>query len=149
MQAARCLDPGMSLLVGTVDRHNVPACCRALALTSSDDLATVVVYLPIATSHETMQNLATTGRMAIAATNPIDHCSIQLKGTPGDARLAREDEAAFVRSRFEAFGDVLDSLGIPTRVTRNVVCWPAFAVSMRVEQVFDQTPGPKAGARVR
>jgi hypothetical protein len=149
MQIIRCLDPGMSLLVGTVNAQNRPACCRAVALASSDDVTTVTVYLPIATSHETIQNLATTRRMAIAATHPIDHCSIQLKGTPGDTRLAREDEAAFVKSRFEAFADILDSIGIPSRVTRNASCWPAFAVSVRVEQVFDQTPGPKAGARVR
>jgi hypothetical protein len=149
MQISRCLDPGMSLLVGTVNGQNVPACCRAAALASSDELATVTVYLPIATSHETIQNLATTGRMAIAATHPIDHCSIQLKGTPGDARLARDDEATFVKARFEAFAAILDTIGIPARVTRNAVCWPAFAITMRVEQIFDQTPGPKAGARIR
>jgi hypothetical protein len=149
MQITRCLDPGMSLLVGTVNAQNIPACCRAVALASSDDLATVTVYVPLATSHETIQNLATTHRMAIAATNPIDHWAIQLKGASAEARLAREDEAAFVKSRFEAFGDVLDGIGIPARVTRNASCWPAFAVSMRVDQIFDQTPGPKAGARVR
>jgi len=149
MQIRRCLDPGMSLLVGTVNAQNVPACCRAVALVSSDEIATVTVYLPVATSHETVRNFATTRRMAIAATHPVDHCSIQLKGTPGEARLAREDEAAFVRSHFEAFAGILDSLGVPSRVTLNASYWPAFAVTMRVEQVFNQTPGPKAGTRVR
>src|SRR3954470_16019072 len=149
MQVTRCLDPGMSLLVGTVNAQNVPACCRAVALASTDDLATVTVYLPIATSHETIRNFATTRRMAIAATHPIDHCSIQLKGTPGDARVASEEEAGFVRSHFAAFAEILDRLGVPSRITLNASSWPAFAVSMRVEQVFDQTPGPKAGTRVR
>jgi hypothetical protein len=149
MEIARCLDPGISLLVGTVNARNMPACCRAVALASTDNVATVTVYLPIATSHETLQNLATTRRLAIAATNPIDHHSIQLKGAATDTRLAREDEAAFVKSRFEAFADALDSIGIPSRITRNASCWPAFAVSVQVEQVFDQTPGPKAGIRVR
>jgi hypothetical protein len=145
----RCLDAGMSLLVATVNAENVPSCCRAIALASADDLATVTVYLPLATSHETVQNIATTRRLAIAATYPPDHFSIQLKGTAGDARLARDDEAPFVRSRLAAFADVLDTIGIPRRVTANAACWPAFAVDMRVEQVFDQTPGPNAGTRVR
>jgi hypothetical protein len=145
----RCLDAGMSLLVATVNAENVPSCCRAIALASADDLATVTVYLPLATSHETVQNIATTRRLAIAATYPPDNFSIQLKGTAGDARLARDEEAAFVRSRLNAFADVLDTTGIPRRVTANASCWPAFAVDMRVEQVFDQTPGPNAGTRVR
>jgi hypothetical protein len=139
----------MSLLVGTVNAQNIPLCCRAVALASRDDVANVTVYLPIATSHETLQNLATTRRMAVAATHPIDHCSIQLKGTASDARLARADEAAFVKSRFHAFAEILDTLGIPSRVTLNASCWPAFAVDLRVEQVFEQTPGPRAGTRVR
>lgn len=145
----RCLDAGMSLLVATVNAENVPSCCRAVALASADDLATVTVYLPLATSHETVQNIATTRRLAIGATYPHDNFSIQLKGTASDTRLARDDEAAFVRSRLNAFADVLDAIGIPRRVSANAACWPAFAVDMRVEQVFDQTPGPNAGTRLR
>jgi hypothetical protein len=139
----------MSLLVATVNTQNVPSCCRAIALTSNDDVKTVTVYLPIATSHETIQNLATTRRVAIAATNPIDHCSIQLKGTMSASRIARNDEAALVKASLGAFADVLDSIGIPAPMTRNASCWPAFAVEVQVEDVFDQTPGPKAGTRVR
>jgi hypothetical protein len=139
----------MSLLVATVDSQNIPSCCRAVALASADDLATVTVYLPLATSHETVHNIATTRRLAIAATYPIDNFSVQLKGTADDARLAREDEAPFVRSRLAAFADVLDTIGVPRRVTANASCWPAFAVEMRVEQVFEQTPGPNAGAQLR
>jgi hypothetical protein len=82
-------------------------------------------------------------------TNPIDHCSTQLKGVSLDARLARDDEATFVRARRDALADSLDAIGIPRRVTQNITCWPAFAVTLRVDEIFDQTPGPNAGARLR
>jgi len=145
----RCLEPGLSILVGTADASGRPSCCRAIAISSDDDLKTVTVYLPVATSHETIQNLATTSRMAIAATDPADHSATQIKGTTTDARLARDEEAAFVRGRLDAFAEKLDGFGVPRRLTRSLTHWPAFAVSMRVEQVFDQTPGPKAGSRLR
>ena len=80
---------------------------------------------------------------------PMDHCATQLKGMTIETRLAREDEASFVRGRLDAFADVLDSIGVPKGLTRAVAHWPAFAVSMRVEQVFEQTPGPNAGSRLR
>jgi hypothetical protein len=38
---------------------------------------------------------------------------------------------------------------VPRRLTRTVVHWPAFAVTIRVEEIYEQTPGPKAGTRLR
>lgn len=145
----RCLEPGLSVLVATVDAQGTPASCRAIAIASDDDLETVTVYLPVATCHEAIQNLAITKRLAVAATNPVDNSATQLKGTTLEARLAREDEAAFVNGRLEAFAEMLAHIGVPRRTTRSVAHWPAFAVQVRVEQIFDQTPGPKAGSRIR
>lgn len=145
----RCFDAGTSVLVATVDARNTPACVRAIALAAAGDLATATVYVPIATSQLTIQNLATTQRLSVAATHPVDHCSVQLKGTAGAVRLARPDEETWVRSRLDAFADVLHAIGIPRRLIRSVAHWPAFAIEMRVAEVFDQTPGPNAGSRLR
>jgi hypothetical protein len=145
----RCLEPGMSIVVSAVDAHGAPSCCRATALSSTDDLRTVTVYLPVATSHDTIENLALTRRLAIAAMFPLDHFATQIKGVLEETRLAGEEEAPFIRDRLEAFATVLDAAGIPKRLTRSLGHWPAFAVRIRVEQVFDQTPGPKAGARLQ
>jgi hypothetical protein len=144
-----CLEAGVSVFVGTIGASGTPACCRAIAVRSDDDLATALVYLPIATSRETLSNLATTCRVAVAVTRPVEHTSIQLKGQSLGARFARDDEEAFVRSRLDGLADVLDRLGVPRRVTRGFAHWPAFAIEMRIEHIFDQTPGPKAGARLR
>jgi hypothetical protein len=135
--------------MASVDSRNAPSLCRATALSSTDDAATITVYVPLATSHDVLRNIATTRRVAITSTNPLDHCSTQLKGVTIDARLARDDEAAFVRARRDAFADSLDAIGVPRRIGQNVNCWPAFAVTVRVDEVFDQTPGPNAGARLR
>jgi len=147
--ARRCLEPGLSVLIGTADPAGTPVSCRGIGIRSDDDLQTITVYVPIATSQETIQNLATTRRVAVGVTHPRDNFSAQFKGSTIEARLAREDEADFVRARLDAFADVLDPIGIPRRVTRSLVCWPAFAVTMRVDQTFDQTPGPRAGRALR
>src|ERR671939_269034 len=92
----RCLAAGTSILVGTVDSQGRPSCCRAVAITSADDLENVSVYLPIATSQQIIKDVATTHRLAVVSTHVIEHYSIQLKGTAHAARLARDDEAALV-----------------------------------------------------
>jgi hypothetical protein len=145
----RCLEAGNSILVATVNAQNAPSCCRAIALRSTDDLATVTVYLPMATSQQIIQDVATTHRMAVAATHIIDHTSTQLKGTATTARVAGVDEMAFVKSRLDAFADVIESIGVPGRTGRTLAHWPAFAVEIKVDEIFDQTPGPKAGTRLK
>jgi hypothetical protein len=145
----RCLDRGMSLLVGTVDADGTPSCCRAVGLASNDDLSTVTVYLPLGTSQRIIQDVATTHRIAVAATHVIDHCSIQLKGKASTARLARPEEAPLIAQWLDGFSNILDQVGLPRGVTRTMSHWPAFAIEMRVEQVFEQTPGPNAGSQLK
>ncbi len=145
----RALEAGTTVLIGSVDERNTPSCCRAIALASEDDLATATVYVPLAVSQQTIQNLATTKRIAVVASHPIDHGSIQLKGTTTEVRLAKDDEAPFVRSRLEGLAEVLHNIGVPRRLVRSAAYWPAFAVTLRVEQIFEQTPGPNAGSRLR
>ena len=145
----RCLQPGLSIIVGSVDANGCPTCCRAYGLRSADDLETVTVYVPVATSHETIQALATTGRLAVGATWPADHSATQLKGVVTDTRLAREDEVVFVREQIRVWSDVLAEFGVPRRLSSRATYWPAFAVTMRVEEIYEQTPGPKAGGRLR
>lgn len=147
--AHRCLNPGTTIVVGTIDPHGAPGICRAMAVASHDSLATLLVYLPVATGHTTIQNLAATKRVAVTVMNPVDNSATQLKGSLVDVRLAGDDEAGFVRSQFEAFIEALDRLGVPKRLSRSLQYWPAFAVQMRVEQMFEQTPGPQAGSPLK
>jgi hypothetical protein len=144
----RCLEAGLSVLVGTADAAGKPSCCRGIAISTPDELATITVYVPVATSHEAIQNVATTKKLAVTVTHPRDNFAAQFKGEVVEARLAREDEAALVRTRLDALAGMLDRIGVPQRLSRSVAHWPAFAVTMRVEQMFDQTPGPNAGRPV-
>ena len=145
----RHLEPGRSILVGTVDPQGWPAACRAVALVADADREGFTVYVPVATGAETVANLASNGRIAVVASEPVSHSSVQLKGRIRAVRVAREDEEAPVRLSVERFADTLDEVGLPRGVTRTMTCWPAFAIEALVEAVFDQTPGPRAGALVR
>ncbi len=145
----RSIEPGTTVLVATTDAHGAPWCARAVALTSSDEFATITVYLPIATSQQVIQHAAVSHRLAVAATHPLEHLSIQLKGRVLQTRVARDDEAPFVRARLVAMADALELFGLPSRMVRSMSHWPAFAVEIRVEAIFDSTPGPKAGSQLR
>lgn len=139
---------GVSVIVGTVDADGIPACCRAIAVTAKDGFDTITVYVPAATGQETIANVATTRRIAVGCTHPLSHESMQIKGVTHAVRLAPAADEAFVRQRLDQLADVLFEVGLPRRLTRSIAHWPAFAIDVQVEEVFDQTPGPKAGTRV-
>ena len=139
------LKEGASIIVGTADAEGVPATCRGIAISARGD-DTLIVHLPAATAHETLANIATTRRMAVVASHPLSHRTVQVKGVTRGVKLAPSAEEPFVRSRWEAFARVLDEIGVPRRVTHRIAHWPAFAVELSIEEVFDQTPGPNAGA---
>jgi|ERR1041385_2371388 hypothetical protein len=143
------IDEGMSLFVGTVSPDGLPAGCRAIAATSPDQLKTITVYLPMATSRDVVANIASTKKLAIVGTWPPDHSAMQLKGTTTAVRLANDDEREFLDYRIDRFADVLHAIGIPRRLAKALNHWPAFAVDMKVEEVFEQTPGPNAGNQLR
>ena len=141
----RFVEGGISVLVATVDADKVPTCCRGIALITKDNFQTVTVYVPAATGQETIANVATTRRVAIGATEPLSHASIQIKGVSLGVKLAPASDEEFVRTRLHQFADVLAEFGMSRRVTHKIAHWPAFVIEVSVEQVFDQTPGPKAG----
>ena len=145
----RCLEAGVAVIVGAVDANGNPACCRGVGVRSEDGLATATVFVPIATSQDIIAAVATTHRLAVVTTHPIEHLATQLKGVAQTTRTARAEEEAFIKRHFGGFAAVLNSLGYPRRATNAVTSWPAFAIEMRVDEIYEQSPGPKAGIRLR
>ena len=85
------------------------------------------------------------------------HPFTQRRGRQPDQRHGRPREPA--RERVEALGGAglrqmrraalaqeYAFVGIPPSVTFRIAWWPCHAVRFRVEAVFQQTPGPGAGA---
>ena len=140
---------GTSVLVGTADAACVPACCRGIAIRIAPDLGRTTAFVPVATSGAVIANAAATLRAAFVVTRPAEHFSVQLKGRVETIRLAADAEQPFVRSRLMEFAEVIDALGMPRRLGETLSYWPAFAIELAVEDVFDQTPGPRAGTVLR
>ena len=140
------IDHGVSVIVGTVDADGIPTCCRGVAITTKDDFDTVTVFLPATTGQETIANVATTRRVAIGCSHPLTHESIQIKGVSRGVKLAAASDEPLVQRQIDEFGQVLEAIGLPRRITRGITHWPAFAIEVSIEEVFDQTPGPNAGS---
>lgn len=145
----RSLEGGMSILVGSSDNGNLPTCCRGIAIRASADLTTLTVFVPVATSRDVIANVAMTRRAAVVSSHPTSHVSIQFKGIAKGVRLAPDEDAGFLRERLESWADSIAVVGLPRRITRRIAHWPAFAIDISIDEIYEQTPGPKAGASIR
>jgi hypothetical protein len=147
-EIAAFLGQGLSFLVGTCDARHVPECTRAVGLVVHDDRATATVYLPEVTSTLAVANLRENMRIALVASYPLDHRSLQLKGRVTAITPADEAHKPLIERYLEGFSGVLELVGMPPEVVRLLSHWPSVAVTFAVDELYDQTPGPGAGARL-
>jgi hypothetical protein len=143
------IEAGLSMLVGTRDARLLPDYVRAVGARVEKGGREVTVFLPAATSAASIANLAENGRIAMCLSRPVDHRTVQLKGrVVASGAAAESDRAVIERYRME-FAATLGYIGVPPRLTLRMNHWPSHAVRFRVESLFDQTPGPGAGAEIR
>jgi hypothetical protein len=142
------LEGGLSLLCGTRDARLVPDFVRCVGARVEKGGREVTVFLPAATSSTSVANIADNGRVAVCVSRPIDHRTMQLKGRAVSCRPADESDRPVVDRQRAGFAATLAFLGVPPRLTLRMNHWPCHAVRVRVETIFDQTPGPQAGIRV-
>jgi Pyridoxamine 5'-phosphate oxidase len=141
------LESPCSLLVASVDRDGLPDATRGwgVSVLAGDRVRVLLA----ANAGRTLANLEGDGRIALTVTHFATLVSWQLKGR---ARLTEPANAAD-HIRFDAFCagcvEVLHALeGTPDEIIWRMVPPGIVACEMEVEQVFDQTPGPSAGAKV-
>jgi hypothetical protein len=106
----------------------------------------LTVYVPAVAAARLMPDLRSNGAAAVMLVRPTDDRACQVKGTFAGARDGKAAERAIVDAQWNAFLDNMERIGIPRASTRTWITWPAVAIRLRATAVFDQTPGPRAGA---
>ena len=146
------LESGVSVVVGTRDEGLVPEIVRAWGPHVSRDRKSVRLCVPEATSVRTRTNLVGNGGIAVSCSLPSNYETVQLKGRHlRTTRPSTEDLLRVERHR-ELFAGVNESIGVPrSRVEafwRRELAESPLLVTIHfvVHAVFNQTPGPDAGA---
>ena len=144
-ELATFLESGVSVLVGTRDARLVSECQRALGMSVDPDRRHLTVFVPCAVGERIVADARANGRIAVCCARVADHQSIQLKGEAVEIREATEAERAGIDRYREAFADVLAEIGMPRALTLRMAHKPCWAIRVRVDTSFVQTPGPGAG----
>ena len=138
----------VAMSVGTRDEKLNPHANLAMGAIVNQDRETITFYIPEIMSEKILKNLNDNSRIALTISEPISHETYQFKGAYVSSRKSEEKDIAFQ----EDFRDKLISLnkkfGRPEKIVKNFVYKPSMAVTFRVEDIFNQTPGPGAGKKI-
>jgi hypothetical protein len=147
-QLAAFLEEGVGIHIGTRNGVLQPNGGRALAVTVEDEGRALVVYVARVAAARLLSDLESNGQVAVSFGRPIDDRACQVKGVVVDVREATDADRAEIARQWNGFLSSLEQIGIPRAVTLGWVTWPALAIRLRANAVFEQTPGPGAGAPI-
>ncbi len=147
-ELAAFLQEGVGIHIATRNAALQPNGARAIAVTVEPDGEHLVVYVARIAAARLLPDLHANGQAAVGFGRPIDDRACQVKGLFTGVRDATEDERASVLGQWEGFLASLEKIGIPRAVIKTWVTWPAVAIRLRANALFNQTPGPGAGAAI-
>ena len=140
------LESGCALIIATVSCTGEPFAVRGWGLEVLDESGRVRLLVPAA-APQALDDLRDTGRIAITATNVPTLHSIQVKGRFVRSEPANEhDQRKAAQYCDSFFTDIERTDGQPRRLLERMVPDDYVACEIEIEEFFDQTPGPGAGA---
>jgi hypothetical protein len=137
---------GAGLVVATVCPDGSPRVCRAWSVVAVDRVAGRLRASVTADDAVTVDNL-TAGPIALTAANVQTLRSLQVKGRAVAVDLPTEDDLVEAERQTDVFfASVSATDGIPIELLRRIRPRRIVMVELQVDERFDQTPGPSAGA---
>jgi hypothetical protein len=147
-ETVRFLQSGCGLIVGTVDADGMPLASRGWGL-DVDAEGMWARLLLAADDPGLRQNLAATAPIAVTGASVRTLRSVQLKGSVRDVGPASDrDRARSRRYCDDFFGDIVAVDHAEREVIERLTPADLVVCRFAVDEVFDQTPGPAAGARL-
>lgn len=135
---------GVGIIVGTVTSDGIPCASRGYgASPTGDDIMHVFLH---AGHTDLIGHVRASGRLAVTSGNVFTFQSVQLKGGVEAIRpaTAGEHDTAVELTR-HMFSRIAQVENLPMAMFERRIP-PAFVTcTIRVDSIFDQTPGPMAG----
>jgi hypothetical protein len=140
---------GVAVSVATRDGESRPAVTRAWGPQLSEDGRTLTLCLIAPPGSTTRANLEDNKAIAIGLSPPTIARAVQLKGVALEVREPRPEDIERAEAHMDAFCAEAETIGVSPTLARRLLMAPDFlSVTLRIDEVFDQTPGPTAGRRL-
>lgn len=140
---------GAAVSIATRDAMFRPDFTRGWGPQVSEDGRELVVCVTASPGSASRSNLEENGAVAIGFSPPTAARALQIKGSVSELREPARAQLERAERHLEAFVAETGTLGFPPELARRLYS-PAdlLSVTLSIDEVFDQTPGPGAGRRL-
>jgi len=146
---AAFLESGVSIVAASCDAAGRPVVGRALGCEVAGGGTALTLYLAATPNAALLQAVSGTGRIAVVFTQPSNHRSIQVKGEAAVVAPAGAQAQPLLARHVAEFCADLALIGFSEPFTRTFMAHDpgdVVSVSFSPAEIFDQTPGPRAGS---
>jgi len=145
---------GIAVIVGTCDGNCVPELSRAWGVRVSGSEGALDVCIYARQGRRTLANLAENSQATVTIVSPSTYRSFQIKGHAVRTAAADQEDAKRVDDHKRAFVEEVALVGLSGEKAALLYqsemedSTDLMTIRIRVDALFDQTPGPGAGARL-
>lgn len=141
-----CGDVG--IWIATANIEGIPQTTRSMGARVQRAPAKVWLFLPRDQSQRALANARGGARLAATFVRIHDYRAIQVKGVIAGTRPCGDDDRAWPARYRDAFADANERVGMSRDVIASMTYWPCVVVEVDVRELYAQTPGPNAGAKL-
>lgn len=146
--AAALVGKGVAVVIATRDGELRPDVTRAWGPEIADDLEHMTLCVAVGGRPRTLANLAEGAELAATFCLPTSYRALQMKGVVVDVRDPAPEQMRLAEQHLDRFAAEAVQVGIPQRVVHRFLDGgPFVSVTFAVRELYDQTPGPSAGAQ--
>jgi len=147
----RFIESGVSLGAASRDRRCVPSLSRVLACRVDRAQGNLRLWLARSQSEQLLRDAFDCNQIALVLSDPRTHRTWQIKGDSVQQCQVASDDLIWIQQHIEDFSAVIGPLGFsPAFATALYDHHPDDLAAIRFtpRELFDQTPGPRAGEKV-
>jgi hypothetical protein len=153
-QLRQVVESGVTVLVATRDARLIPEMVRGWGLRVLPDLQQLEICIAECTGRQTLDNLADNGEVAVTVTVPSTYRSIQFKGRAVETSAPFPEDYEHVDRDRESFLAAVEQVGLLRPIATRIfaaemeVSSAMIKIRLGIREIFEQTPGPRAGSRL-
>ena len=142
------IESEVTILLGTRDADNQPEAGRGWGARVLDNRQEVELFVDRLPAQRLLDNLRSTRLLAMTMASAITFRAIQIKGYCVEIREPEPADHAWVERHRTLFTEAIRMRGLPAHVSRTLYSKDFVRIKFVAEDVFDQTPGARAGQRL-
>jgi len=141
----------VAVWTATSDTQRMPDVARPTGVVKGDSDDELIIYLPRKNADKMLVNLEQNDQLALMCTHIATLESYQFKGCCTAHWPANDEEIKSQKLLMEAFAEFLSQIyDFPTEMVISAYySVPIVALSLRVEQIFEQTPKKGTGTPIQ